>query len=370
MEIYKAIRKQPCKWSLNDTLQWLELIGMKQYQQTFRDNSVDGSILMDLSEQDLINELQITDENDKNEILKRLREEMPKIKAIHKEKEDFQKYKIEKINFNTQNKQEISDETLKELKLKFNIPNDWEICNDKKDWGYVITDEESYYLSIYRFESKDDVLIQVKDTINQCDLSIGQDSAQNQISADHKYLDSVHAKIVFDNIEKVYWFIDCNTQYGSYVRMNGNKISILDEYIIGNSVIKINKITRNEKDTSSVQLDFSLVTEKGVTTNLTIQVSKGIQKWIGRDSTCDILLDDMEVSKKHAYLSMNQDEVFIYDNNSKNKLWKRVNSIKFNNSQEPSLETIQMKLGREKFSFLVYKQKKQKYYKELHDYLK
>jgi hypothetical protein len=61
-------------WTVDDVTQWLKKIGLQDYEQTFRDNAIDGTELLTLDTQTISEDLGITALGHRNKILRAIRE--------------------------------------------------------------------------------------------------------------------------------------------------------------------------------------------------------------------------------------------------------------------------------------------------------
>lgn len=52
-------RKLLIKWTLEEVCSWLESIGLKQYEESFRNNAIDGAELFNLTMEILVDDLKI-----------------------------------------------------------------------------------------------------------------------------------------------------------------------------------------------------------------------------------------------------------------------------------------------------------------------
>ena len=86
--LFEKIPKDPEVWSQGDVLQWLDLIGMEQYSDNFTEMKVDGLIILELIESELLEELKITTKLHRKKILKAI-ELLQQYHAYLKESYDF-----------------------------------------------------------------------------------------------------------------------------------------------------------------------------------------------------------------------------------------------------------------------------------------
>jgi len=61
-------------WNQKDISEWLKSVGLERHQLSFRRFGTTGSDLLNLGDKDLEGDLEIEDENDRAEILEKLKE--------------------------------------------------------------------------------------------------------------------------------------------------------------------------------------------------------------------------------------------------------------------------------------------------------
>jgi hypothetical protein len=69
-KLSEHIPREPEAWSCEDVSQWLRLIEMSQYIQNFRDMSIDGWLIFEIDEEDLVNDLKISKKLHRKKIMK------------------------------------------------------------------------------------------------------------------------------------------------------------------------------------------------------------------------------------------------------------------------------------------------------------
>ena len=84
------------------------------------------------------------------------------------------------------------------------------------------------------------------------------------------------------------------------------------------SPLKFNDSANVEREEISQKYDLKIV--RGPQTGLDITLSEGTLT-VGRDPQCDIFLNDMTVSRKHATIEVGKTGCVIKDDNSFNGVW-------------------------------------------------
>lgn len=70
VKLSEKIPKEPESWTCEDVSEWLRLIEMEQYVETFRKMSIDGWLIFEIEEDDLISDLQIKAKLHRKKIMK------------------------------------------------------------------------------------------------------------------------------------------------------------------------------------------------------------------------------------------------------------------------------------------------------------
>lgn len=68
--LLEKLPKDPESWTKSDVVEWLRIIKMGKYAPNFQELGVDGWIILDLDEEDLENDLQISIKLHRKKILK------------------------------------------------------------------------------------------------------------------------------------------------------------------------------------------------------------------------------------------------------------------------------------------------------------
>ena len=69
-KLSEQIPREPEAWTCEDVSEWLKLMEMSQYVSNFRNMSIDGWIIFDIEEDDLINDLKISKKLHRKKIMK------------------------------------------------------------------------------------------------------------------------------------------------------------------------------------------------------------------------------------------------------------------------------------------------------------
>ena len=68
--LFEKIPKDPEMWNQEDVVEWLKLIGMEQYKENFAEMKIDGLIILELDDSELLEELKIATKLHRKKILK------------------------------------------------------------------------------------------------------------------------------------------------------------------------------------------------------------------------------------------------------------------------------------------------------------
>jgi hypothetical protein len=70
LKLSEKIPKEPEAWTCEDVSEWLRLIEMEQYVEQFRNMSIDGWLIFEIEEDDLINDLKVDAKLHRKKIMK------------------------------------------------------------------------------------------------------------------------------------------------------------------------------------------------------------------------------------------------------------------------------------------------------------
>ena len=70
LKLSERIPKEPEAWTCEDVSEWLRLIEMEQYVEQFRSMSIDGWLIFEIEEDDLINDLKVEAKLHRKKIMK------------------------------------------------------------------------------------------------------------------------------------------------------------------------------------------------------------------------------------------------------------------------------------------------------------
>lgn len=70
LKLSEQIPKEPEAWTCGDVSKWLCLIEMDQYVPNFREMSIDGWLIFEIEEEDLVNDLRISKKLHRKKIMK------------------------------------------------------------------------------------------------------------------------------------------------------------------------------------------------------------------------------------------------------------------------------------------------------------
>lgn len=137
---------------------------------------------------------------------------------------------------------------------------------------------------------------------------------------------------------------------GGQVRVNGEDLEqnrvlkVGDEFTVGNQAFKLEDPKQNRKpprETIAALSDWSLKAKNTALANKSI-VLQGVQT-IGRSKDCDICLNVVHLSRRHAQISVGDDYLQIDDLNSSNGTYlngKRVTSARVRAGDELRFDTL------------------------------
>jgi ABC-type multidrug transport system ATPase subunit len=136
---------------------------------------------------------------------------------------------------------------------------------------------------------------------------------------------------IWNEKEKCYYYADLNSLNGTILNgvllKNKDKKSNFNAFKLNNlDVIRIDINSVNKSHPEAVTIIFSTSFDVSDIWQ-SVELTGSTKFSIGRDSSNDIVIDDVTISKKHAYLQWEQNDWYIYDNKSSNGVFINTDRI-------------------------------------------
>ena len=74
MAVTEAMRRHPCTWDIKEVCNWIEVIGFMQYRRKFSHNSVDGEVLVAMTDDQLKKDLGVLPLGHRTALLKAIKQ--------------------------------------------------------------------------------------------------------------------------------------------------------------------------------------------------------------------------------------------------------------------------------------------------------
>ena len=256
------------KWTIPQVLDWLTSLELPQYRQRFEELSIDGNLLVQITEEDLINDIQISIRLHRFKIidnLKKLIEEDPS-----------------------------------------------QSSSEDDEWGTMI-------LKSVEGQMKNQVF-QVFDS----GTSIGRNSGSNDFVINESFVSRKHCEIRLKPETCQYIIKDVGSTTGTFIMIT--KKSVLhtgDMFQMGLSEFRVVNLRYNPY---GVPLVITIVGYEGPARELEFFIDRRGGK-IGRDPENEVSVpDDSQLSARHGQIFFENGKFFIEDLESTNKTWKRISA--------------------------------------------
>jgi pSer/pThr/pTyr-binding forkhead associated (FHA) protein len=272
-------RRRPESWSCKEVCDWLCSIGLAQYKEKFESLGIDGALLFEAKEDDLKNDLEVG-------------------VRLHRVK--------------------LQQEIVKLQELASQVPNPSVIgFDDFGDWEVVVLKAIEGTLSNHSF------------LIGKNGVSIGRNSASNDIVISESFVSRKHCEIRFRPASNQFVLSDLGSTTGTF--------------LMARAAMELEVDTMFQMGLSEFRVASVRFTPHGHATSLELQVYEGPSKGksikvssrgstIGRDLNNTICIrEDSQMSSYHAEIVLRNGKFVLNDVGSTNRTWQRIS-----NEGEPS----------------------------------
>ncbi|CAK85925.1 unnamed protein product (macronuclear) [Paramecium tetraurelia] len=344
--LFTILPKEPKKWSLEDVSSWLNFVGLQQLQTTFTKNSIDGSCLELIEENDLIEDLGITNKIVRKKLMHWLKTGLKEY-ASHIKSTSFEDRRYEKME--QENATLENTESAQPQYGQINISHDMmtnylknnemfsqqfqqplcEIENKaqfqkKQQTGIVIEQDLEKLVS----KVQNELIIQPTEgpqtnfyCIKESGGKIGRHSS-NQILILEESISRFHAEVIFQNEE--FYIKDIGSTTGTFIKVETKQLLQIGMVVeLGSNQFEIQQVNVNGANIDVVMtiIEGPNTPEKHVI-NLTPQKSVTT---VGRKQTADLTFsEDHHLSNIHAKICLIDGRVYLEDMGSTNGSWLRL----------------------------------------------
>ncbi|CAD8205181.1 unnamed protein product [Paramecium pentaurelia] len=328
--LYKLIPKEPKKWLTQDVVNWLKFIGLGQMEAKFVESSIDGSVLEDLTEKDLEEELGVTQRilrrkllNWVNHGLKEYCEYIKQLKqqSLNNKRQQDEDFTIQKNNANYQFEQMLLENqennnnnnhhdqfTSQVARIEDQALKQEITTNNKFEHQLILQPIEGQQSNFY--------------CVRETGAKIGRHSS-NQILILEENISRFHAEIIFQ--DHIFALKDVGSTTGTFIKILKSltlKTGMLIE--LGSNQFQVLSI--DQKDNGGLEFSLQVIEGPNLEDTIVIQLNKDKPSvTLGRKSTVDISFpEDHHLSNQHAKFYLVDSSVQLEDHGSTNGSWLRL----------------------------------------------
>ena len=350
-ELLDKIPKYPENWKSEDVSIWLEHIGMQTYIPNFLEMSVDGLLILELTDDDLQNELGIGPKLHRKKILNAINQ-LHRYNAFLQEQAEREADVLLNTNkLQTKTEPEVireeeiltTDQNLREEERNSSFENE-----DRED-SVGLLEEECMVEGFGTEAPKNDedfIVVKSIEGPNDMNFTVGEDGitigrhSSNKIVIFDESVSRYHAKVVYR--ENGFWLVDIGSTTGTFVKITeplelreGLIIEIGSyQFIVEKVVVSMHASFEQKREHSFVDLVVYEAPEEIEDKKFTLRNNDSI----GRKNTSTISFnDDLHMSNLHCKVILIQDRFVLEDIASTNGTWLRLS--------EESLESEEVLLN-------------------------
>ncbi|CAD8099678.1 unnamed protein product [Paramecium sonneborni] len=346
-KLYIKIKNYPSQWKQKEVETWLAVAELQEFQFKFISNQIDGAILMNLEEDDLIN----IGINEKSEKFPNL------LQWIKQGLKDYSYYLKEKLN------QEYTIQGTNEIDLSLTRNQRSSLIssyNYEKTIQKVVTfyedegtktqiDKYKYVNGKQEGNSIGLILIQYSEPpkqynfLNQ-EITIGR-SYDNTIVQSEDYVSRYHCKITWNSNNQNYCLQDLGSTSGTYILLI-YPILLQEQFILqmGSAQYRVEKL-----DIQGIKCSVQMKIVEGNRLGFTFcfELIKNQNCLIfGRNQ--QLFAEDPNLSNIHAQFQYTDDGLIIEDQGSRNGTWLRLSVPQQISEQIKLINGRKFRLGYEK----------------------
>ncbi|CAD8088860.1 unnamed protein product [Paramecium primaurelia] len=307
--LYLLLPKEPKKWQVSDVIIWLQFIGLGQMEDKFVNCSIDGSILEEITENDLEEELGIN-----QKIIKK--------KLMNWITTGLKEYSIYlcQMKLNT-----IKKSPNEEFTLLKNV----NACQDKQCQSIINQYDElhnSQNKMNNQFENQ--LILQPLESqqnnfycIKQVGAKIGRHSS-NQILILEENISRFHAEVTYQDSK--FYIKDIGSTTGTYIKIQ-KRMNLFQDMLIelGSNLFQV---TQLEEVSNGIQLGLLVLEGPNSDEQISFHLNQDKNSvTFGRKTNADIAFpEDHHLSNLHAKFYLVDKNVTIEDHSSTNGTWLRL----------------------------------------------
>lgn len=332
VELRTRLQSQPQYWNGEDVVEWLRYIGLEQYAPNFSQLKIDGYLILDLTEEDLEGELQVTVKLHRKKIMKAIQElrllEQPE--AV-KSKQSVQGATTEVAGANVQARTRPVEPL---CVAQPSAPAPAPAASPRRTPSLA----EAPYINVVSLEGPTDVNYHVSSE----PVSIGRHSS-NQISIIDESVSRHHAKIECDGAK--FSLKDIGSTTGTFIKIQ-EPLQVREDMIIeiGSYQFQVSfiHIARGYGEEES-HIELTVYESPDEMSDKYLIYSESS---IGRKSSCTLSFpDDLHMSNLHCKFNLIGDRFIFEDMASTNGSWLRLSKEGTTSAPYPLDRNAVFKIG-------------------------
>lgn len=318
--LLENIPKYPEVWNSDDVNIWLSLIGMENYARNFEDMSIDGLLILDLTEEDLETELKIAVKLHRKKIIRAI--------ELLRQYDSYLRHLAVENNFDNLKKHVTEGEDMiKEEMMTADHHMGGRPPRYTRADQIIIEEEPKIYIEE---KIKSDRVITVKSVEGPNDMNFKVDAkgtkigrhSSNQIVIFDESVSRYHAEIGFSN--NSFYLHDIGSTTGTFLKIL-EPLELKPDMIIevGSYQLQVNNIEICRENIKDSYVEFMIYEspEEILDRSLTLTNNSSI----GRKTNNTISFnDDLHMSNLHCKIYLIQDKFFLEDIASTNGTWLRL----------------------------------------------
>ncbi|CAD8120565.1 unnamed protein product [Paramecium sonneborni] len=323
--LYKQIPKEPKKWLTQDVVNWLKFIGLEQMESKFVESSIDGSVLEDLTEKDLEEELGVTQRILKKKLLnwvnngfKEYSDYLKQLKqqSLNNKRQQDEDFTIQKNNQFQQmllenqenNNHHYNQFPYQNVKIEEQVIKQEIESNNKFEHQLILQPIEGQQSNFY--------------CVRETGAKIGRHSS-NQILILDENISRFHAEIIFQ--DQIFALKDVGSTTGTFIKII-KSLNLKSDMLIelGSNQFQVLRI--DQVDNEGLEITLQVIEGPNLEDTIVFQLNKDKSSvTFGRKSTVDISFpEDHHLSNQHAKFYLLDSIVLLQDHGSTNGSWLRL----------------------------------------------
>lgn len=299
--------RRPDTWGVRDVGDWLASLELGLYRQKFETLSIDGMLLFEMTDQDLLNDLEMPVRLHRFKILENIKKLKERCIAVPIEAES-------------------EDSSQQQANARASLPE-----VEETKWEMLV------------LKAVEGQLLNNTFLIGSEGASIGRNSASNDIVVGESFVSRKHCEIRFKAQTNQFLLTDTGSTTGTFLMVRHPlELELGMMFQMGLSEFKVNNVKYNPY---GKVISLELVIYEGPARQNTINVnSEGLT--IGRDvANTYCIREDSQMSSFHGKISFEDGVFYLDDVRSTNRTWRRLSGESQRSEPYPLLVGDVIKIG-------------------------